>query len=139
MAPINISDLCDCNGIRAHNNLVCKRTLNHLAKQAKWWNCVVSTYLCGAFDCLAKMTYYMLELIFFIHMFRSMSMYLTKFARICGHFICFKVVYSLFCFLPQMFWLIPKYYLLQQKLSFCQINFVTWRCSSRRISYLWIF
>ena len=25
----------DCNGIRIHNHLVCKRTLNHLAKLAK--------------------------------------------------------------------------------------------------------
>ena len=29
-----------------------KRTLNHLAKLAKWWSCVVSTYLYGAFDCM---------------------------------------------------------------------------------------
>ena len=28
------------------------RTLNHLAKLAKWWSCVVSTYLYGAFDCM---------------------------------------------------------------------------------------
>ena len=28
--------LCDCNGTRTHNHLICKRTLNHLAKLAKW-------------------------------------------------------------------------------------------------------
>ena len=40
------------NGIRPHNHLVCIRTLNHLAKLAKWLGCVVSTYLYGAFDCM---------------------------------------------------------------------------------------
>ena len=29
------------NGIRTHYHLVCKRTLNHLAKLAKWVCCVV--------------------------------------------------------------------------------------------------
>ena len=28
--------LSDSNGIRTHNHLVCKRTLNHLASLAKW-------------------------------------------------------------------------------------------------------
>ena len=32
------------------NHLVRKQTLNHLAKLAKWLSCVMSTYLCGAFD-----------------------------------------------------------------------------------------
>ena len=36
------------NKIQTHNNLVCKWTLNHLAKLAKWLSCVVSTYLCNA-------------------------------------------------------------------------------------------
>ena len=31
---------------------VLKWTLNHLAKLAKWLNCVVSSYLYGAFDCM---------------------------------------------------------------------------------------
>ena len=44
--------LSDCNWIRTHNHLVHKRTLNHLAKLAKWLSCVVSTYLYGAFDCM---------------------------------------------------------------------------------------
>ena len=44
--------LSDCNGTRTHNHLVRKRTLNHLAKLAKWLSCVVSTYLYGAFDCM---------------------------------------------------------------------------------------
>ena len=48
----NIWSLSDSNGTRTYNNLVCKRTLNHLAELAKWLDCIVSTYLCGAFDCL---------------------------------------------------------------------------------------
>ena len=40
------------NGIRTHNHLVHKRTLNHLAQLLKWLSCVVSTYLYGAFDCM---------------------------------------------------------------------------------------
>ena len=35
----------DSNGIRTHSHLVCKRTLNHIAKLAKWLSCVVSAYL----------------------------------------------------------------------------------------------
>ena len=41
--------LSDYNGNRTHNHLVCKRTLNHLCKQAKWMSYVVSIYLYGAF------------------------------------------------------------------------------------------
>ena len=48
----NIRSVIDCNGTRTHNHLVRKRTLNHLAKLAKWLKCVLSTYLCGAFDCM---------------------------------------------------------------------------------------
>ena len=48
----NIWVLSGSNGIRTHNHLVCKRTLNHLAKQAKWLSFVVSTYLYRAFDCM---------------------------------------------------------------------------------------
>ena len=46
------SELSDCNWTRTHNHLVHKRTLNHLAKLAKWLSCVVSLYLYGAFDCI---------------------------------------------------------------------------------------
>ena len=42
--------LSDRNGTRTNNHLVRKRTLNHLAKLAKWLRFVVSTYLYGAFD-----------------------------------------------------------------------------------------
>ena len=35
--------LDDYNGIRTHNHLVCKQTLKHLAKLAKWLSFVVST------------------------------------------------------------------------------------------------
>ena len=44
--------LSDSNGIRIHNQLVRKRTLNYLAKLAKWFSCIVSFYLYGAFDCM---------------------------------------------------------------------------------------
>ena len=44
----NDRHLSDCNGTRTHNHLVRKRTLNHLAKLAKWVRCVVSTYLNGS-------------------------------------------------------------------------------------------
>ena len=44
--------LSDCNGTRTHNHLVRKRTINHLAKLAKWLSCAVSTYLYGVFACM---------------------------------------------------------------------------------------
>ena len=40
------------NGTGTHNYLVCKRTLNYLAKLAKWLSCFVGTCLYGAFDCV---------------------------------------------------------------------------------------
>ena len=45
-----IWSLSDCNKTETHNHLLRKRTLNHLAKLAKWLSCVVSTYLYGTFD-----------------------------------------------------------------------------------------
>ena len=42
----------DCNWTRTQSHLVHIRTLNHLAKLAKWLSCVLSTYLYGAFDCM---------------------------------------------------------------------------------------
>ena len=54
----HIWSLTDSNVIRTHNHLVRNRTLNHLAKPAKRLCCVVSTYLCGAFDrMLSYVTY----------------------------------------------------------------------------------
>ena len=47
-----IQRLSDCSWTRTHNNVAHKRTLNHLAKLAKWLSCVMSTYLYGAFDCM---------------------------------------------------------------------------------------
>ena len=44
--------LSDCNGTRTHNHLICKRTVNHLAKLAKWLSRAVTTYLYGAFECM---------------------------------------------------------------------------------------
>ena len=49
-----ISSLSDCNQTRTHNHLVCNQTINHLAKLAKWLNCVVYTYLYGAFKCMVS-------------------------------------------------------------------------------------
>ena len=43
---------CDYKWTQTHNPLVHKQTLNHLAKLAKWLNCVVSSYLYGVFDCI---------------------------------------------------------------------------------------
>ena len=48
----DIWSLGDRNGIRTHNHLVCKGTLNRLVKLAKWLSCVVSTYSYGSFDCV---------------------------------------------------------------------------------------
>ena len=45
---LDIWSLNDCNGTGTLNRLVCKRTLKHLSKLAKWLSFVVSTYLC---DC----------------------------------------------------------------------------------------
>ena len=47
-----IWSLSNCNWTPTHKHLVRKRTLNHLAKLAKWLSCVVSTYLYSAFDCM---------------------------------------------------------------------------------------
>ena len=44
-----IWSLSDCNWNRTHEDLNRKRTLNHLAKLAKWLSCVMSTYLYSAF------------------------------------------------------------------------------------------
>ena len=37
--------ICDNNCIHTHNHLVCKRTLNYLARPANWLSCAVSAYL----------------------------------------------------------------------------------------------
>ena len=47
---LKVVSLIDNNGIRTHNHLIRKRTLNHLAKLAKRLSCVVSTYLYGEID-----------------------------------------------------------------------------------------
>ena len=51
----DIWSINDCNGVRTYNHLVRKRTLNHLAKLAKWLSCVVGTYLYSAFDPLQSL------------------------------------------------------------------------------------
>ena len=47
----------DCNRTRSHNNLVRKRTPNHLTKLAKWLSCIMNTYLYRAFVCFYHVTY----------------------------------------------------------------------------------
>ena len=47
-----IWSLSDCNWTRIQNHLLCKRTLNHLVKLAKWLSCAMNTYLYGTFDCM---------------------------------------------------------------------------------------
>ena len=42
----------DSNWTRTHSSIVRKRTLNHLAKLAKWLSFVVSTYLYPPFNCV---------------------------------------------------------------------------------------
>ena len=51
--------LSDSNGIRIHNQLVRKQTLIYLAKLAKWFGCVASFYLYGAFDCMLSCHIYL--------------------------------------------------------------------------------
>ena len=48
----DVSSLSVSNGTLTHNQLLRKRTLNHLVKLAKRLTLVVSTYLYGAFDCM---------------------------------------------------------------------------------------
>ena len=40
------------NGTGTHNRLVGKWKHNHLENFTKWLSCVLSTYLCGTFDCM---------------------------------------------------------------------------------------
>ena len=49
---LDIWSLSDSQCTRTDNNLVPKRTLNHLAKLGKWLSYDVSTYMYGAFDCM---------------------------------------------------------------------------------------
>ena len=42
----------DCNGTQTHYHLIFKRTLNDLAKLAKWLSCFVRTYFYSALDCV---------------------------------------------------------------------------------------
>ena len=48
----HIWNLSDTNGIRTYNHWVGTRTLNDLAKLAKWLSSAVNAYLYGAFDCV---------------------------------------------------------------------------------------
>ena len=52
------STLNDCIVIGNHNHLICKWTLNHFTKLAKWLYCVVNVYLYGAFDVCSYHTLY---------------------------------------------------------------------------------
>ena len=55
----HIWSLSNNSEIWTHNHLICKRTLNCLAKLAKWLSCDMSTYLYGASDyvCCYHVTY----------------------------------------------------------------------------------
>ena len=48
----DIWSLRDCNGTGTLNEFVCKQTLIHLAKKTNWFSWILSTYMCGAFDCM---------------------------------------------------------------------------------------
>ena len=48
----DIWSLSDCKGTRTQHHLVCKKTLNKLAKLTKCLSWILSTYLYGAFDCM---------------------------------------------------------------------------------------
>ena len=45
----NARSLSDSIRIWSHKHFLCEPTLNHLAQEAKWLSCDVSTYLYGAF------------------------------------------------------------------------------------------
>ena len=64
----NIWRLSESNGIRIHNQLVRKRTLNYLAKLAKWFSWVVSFYLHGAFNCMLSSCH--------IHLYSESALYI---------------------------------------------------------------
>ena len=49
----HIWNLSDSNEIWTQNHLVRERTLNYLAKLAKWLSCVVSNHLYNAFGCMS--------------------------------------------------------------------------------------
>ena len=44
-----IRSFSGCNGIKTHDHLFCKETLNHLAERSKYLTWIVSTSLNGAF------------------------------------------------------------------------------------------
>ena len=48
----DVWSLSDCKETRTHNHLICKRTLNNLAKFVKRLRSFVNTYLYGAFACM---------------------------------------------------------------------------------------
>ena len=56
MSNLEAITIRDCNRTRSHNNLVRKRTPNHLTKLAKWLSCIMNTYLYRAFVCFYHVT-----------------------------------------------------------------------------------
>ena len=63
----------DCNWTRTQNHLVLKRTLDHLAKLAKWLSCVLSAYLYGAFDCVLVISRTRAVQLFLINFFKCVD------------------------------------------------------------------
>ena len=80
---------------------VCKRTLNHLAKLAKWLSCVVSTYLYKADKSLQNINWVMSAATGFLPVNQTYTFFkiFTNFVHFCLNFqiFCpFFVVFNLF-------------------------------------------
>ena len=57
----HIRSLSDRNGVRTYNHLFPKRRFNHIDQLVKRLNCVVSTYLHDAFNCMYYCATYEIE------------------------------------------------------------------------------
>ena len=103
--------LSDCNWTRTQNYLVRKRTLNHLAKLAKWLSFVQSTYLYGAFDCMFLSCHdkYIQLISIILHLSRgtlckafanykkSWILFLNSNLSLFTQIVCVRVIYSGSC------------------------------------------
>ena len=69
----HIWSLSDSNVIQTHKHLVCKRTLNHLAKLAKW----LSSFHVNFFNCHINHIYIMILIAFFVLLY-SFNISFTK-------------------------------------------------------------
>ena len=71
---------------------VCKRTLNHLAKLAKWLSCVVSTYLYRADKCLQSINWVVRAATGFFSFNQTYT-----FFKIFSNFVYFCLNFWIFC------------------------------------------